>query len=173
MLLRVLEYYEGILILSKSPPLAGCIHEIKGRLATNRIRDMDVAVQSRIHLAIKYDDLTRDQQIRIFETFLSQVHEKGHVENWDRVRKWVEKDATSTASKFNGRQIRNIVSSAMGLARAGDRRLRYDDLRMRSTVRPGTGIDVTAEQIANMTKDFKQDTQVQEALYRQSQIEFR
>lgn len=171
MLLRVLEYYEGILILSKSPPFAGCILEIKGRLATNRIRDMDVAVQSRIHLAIKYDDLTRDQQIRIFDTFLSQVHEKGHVENWDRVRKWVEKH--STASKFNGRQIRNIVSSAMGLARAGDRRLSWDDLGMRSTVRQGTDIDIAADQIANMTKDFKQDTQVQEALYRQSQIEFR
>ncbi|KAF2236692.1 P-loop containing nucleoside triphosphate hydrolase protein [Viridothelium virens] len=36
-LLRVLEYYEGILILT-----------------TNRLRSFDIAVQSRIHLAIKY-----------------------------------------------------------------------------------------------------------------------
>lgn len=134
---------------------------------------MDVAVQSRIHLAIKYDDLTRDQQVNIFHTFLSQAHDKGHVEDWGKVCKWVEKDATSTASKFNGRQIRNIVSSAMGLARAGDRRLRWDDLSMRFTVRRRTGIDIAADEIAQMTKDFKQDTQVQEALYRQSQIEFR
>lgn len=93
--------------------------------ATNRIRDFDVAVQSRIHLAIKYDDLSRDQQVDIFNSFLGQAKEKGHIENWDKVGKWVTKEANY---KLNGRQIRNIVSSAMGLARAGERKLTVDDL---------------------------------------------
>jgi len=44
-LLRVLEYYDGILILT-----------------TNRMRSLDIAVQSRIHLAIKFTELTPDQK---------------------------------------------------------------------------------------------------------------
>ncbi|MCJ1244500.1 hypothetical protein MMC30_001698 [Trapelia coarctata] len=136
-LLRVLEYYQGILILT-----------------TNRIRDFDIAVQSRIHLAIKYDDLSRDQKIDIFNSFLEQVKEKGHIENWDKVCKWVTKEANYN---LNGRQIRNIVTSAMGLARAGERKLRVEDLA----------------DVARMTKEFKQDTSVQEAVYRASQIDGR
>ncbi|KAA6410582.1 MAG: hypothetical protein FRX48_06004 [Lasallia pustulata] len=139
-LLRVLEYYQGILILT-----------------TNRIRDFDVAVQSRIHLAIKYEDLSREQQIAIFTTFLSQARDKGNVEDWRTIEKWVAKDATSNQCKFNGRQIRNIVTSAMGLARAGDRKLQKDDLA----------------QVARMTKDFKHETSVQEQLYRANQIDFK
>ncbi|KAI9845158.1 MAG: hypothetical protein M1837_005043 [Sclerophora amabilis] len=139
-LLRVLEYYQGILILT-----------------TNRIRDFDVAVQSRIHLAVKYEDLSKEQQTEIFYTFLNQARDKGNVEGWDKICKWVERTATSSAYKFNGRQIRNVVTSAMGLARAGERKLRDEDLA----------------EIAIMTRDFKQETSVQEAVYRASQIETR
>lgn len=95
--------------------------------ATNRIRDFDVAVQSRIHLAIKYDDLSKEQQVDIFNSFLNQAKEKGHIENWDKIGKWVQREA---GSKFNGRQIRNIVTSAMGLARAEGRKLNVEDLGM-------------------------------------------
>jgi SpoVK/Ycf46/Vps4 family AAA+-type ATPase len=54
-LLRVLEYYQGIIILT-----------------TNRIKSIDVAVISRIHLAIRYSDLTESQMKKIFEFFLDQ-----------------------------------------------------------------------------------------------------
>ena len=136
MLLRVLEYYQGILILSKSRKVSVlCPLLLTCHPATNRIRDFDVAVQSRIHLAIKYEDLTREQQVQVFHTFLSQAHEKGHVEDWGRVCKWVDRDGTSNQSKFNGRQIRNIVTSAMGLARAGDRKLTSQDLGMGITAK--------------------------------------
>lgn len=54
-LLRVLEYYQGIIILT-----------------TNRIKSIDVAVISRIHLAIRYSDLTEDQMSEIFSFFLNQ-----------------------------------------------------------------------------------------------------
>jgi hypothetical protein len=52
-LLRVLEYYNGIMILT-----------------TNRINSLDIAVQSRIHLAIRYDDLSVEQKKKIFRVFL-------------------------------------------------------------------------------------------------------
>ena len=59
-LLRVLEYYQGVIILT-----------------TNRITSIDIAVQSRIHLAIQYQDLTPPQRIQIFTYFLNQVHFHG------------------------------------------------------------------------------------------------
>ena len=95
------------------------------------------------------------------------------MEDWRTINRWVEKDATSNQYKFNGRQIRNIVTSAMGLARAGDRKLRMSDLGMRITSRCCTGIDIAAAEIARMTKEFKHDTSVQEQLYRANQIDFK
>ncbi|KAF2086542.1 P-loop containing nucleoside triphosphate hydrolase protein, partial [Saccharata proteae CBS 121410] len=98
-LLRVLEYYEGILILT-----------------TNRMRTFDIAVQSRIHLAIKYDDLSKSQREKIFMAFLDQLNDKYLVDDFSEVKEWVEVDGCEF--DFNGRQIRNVVSTAMGLARA-------------------------------------------------------
>lgn len=95
------------------------------------------------------------------------------MEDWRTIEKWVAKDATSNQCKFNGRQIRNIVTSAMGLARAGDRKLQKDDLGMRITSRYCTGIDIVVAQVARMTKDFKHETSVQEQLYRANQIDFK
>lgn len=55
-LLRVLEYYQGIIILT-----------------INRIKSIDVAVISRIHLAIRYGDLTPLQKTKIFSYYLNQL----------------------------------------------------------------------------------------------------
>lgn len=55
--LRNLEYYEGILFLT-----------------TNRAPDFDDAVLSRIHLKIKYDDLTKDARRGIWSYFLSKAN---------------------------------------------------------------------------------------------------
>ena len=98
-LLRVLEYYEGILILT-----------------TNRINSFDVAVQSRVHVAIRYDNLDPTQTRDIYLTFLQQVKDDGNIADWKALSEWV--NVQSRNSDFNGRQIRNVVSSALGLARA-------------------------------------------------------
>ena len=110
-LLRVLEYYQGIMILT-----------------TNRIRALDIAVQSRIHLAIRYDDLTQEQRKKIFRMFLNQLKEKKpeSIKNYDAIIDWV--DDNGSEAKLNGRHIRNVVSSALAVARstakeAGDDRL--------------------------------------------------
>ncbi|KAJ2898397.1 ATPase family AAA domain-containing protein 3B [Zalerion maritima] len=110
-LLRVLEYYEGILILT-----------------TNRLKSFDIAVQSRIHIAIQYKDLAEGQRLKIFIDFLKQLHDKNSVDNWEKVKDWVTEDGC--AARFNGRQIRNIVSTAMAIANANSRPLKMEDLKL-------------------------------------------
>lgn len=56
---------------------------------------------------------------------------------------------------FNGRQIRNIVSSAMGLARASQELLTKDHLEM----------------VADTTEAFQKDLSDQEAVYRAVQLD--
>jgi AAA+ superfamily predicted ATPase len=104
-LLRVLEYYEGIMILT-----------------TNRITSLDIAVQSRIHLAIRYEDLTNKQKIEIFRHFLSQL-EPDSIEDFEDIMEYIKEHGAE--ADLNGRQIRNIVSSSLSLAR-NDKSLMWD-----------------------------------------------
>ena len=111
--LRVLEYYQGILILT-----------------TNQIAQFDVAVQSRIHIAIRYDGLSKEQTIEIFKGFLDQYHSQKLVDpnDYDEIVKYVERSLPRM--EFDGRQLRNIITSAMGIARAREtsRRMTREDL---------------------------------------------
>ncbi|EXJ82358.1 hypothetical protein A1O3_06171 [Capronia epimyces CBS 606.96] len=121
--LRVLEYYQGILMLT-----------------TNQIAKFDVAVQSRIHVAFKYISLNEEQTMAIFEGFLGPLAKKGLVKNWEDVKEWLEEDVVKMG--FDGRQIRNIVTSALGLARAQRKsRLDKSDLKL----------------VMNNVKDFKDE----------------
>ncbi|KAI4682480.1 uncharacterized protein J4E88_005370 [Alternaria novae-zelandiae] len=136
-LLRVLEYYDGILILT-----------------TNRMRSFDIAVQSRIHIAIKYEELMQSQQIAIFESFLVQLQGKKLVHNFDDLMKWVEKDSRKLG--FNGRQIRNVVSTAMGIAlvdKENGGKLKREHLM----------------RVAEQTKQFKTDLIAEEEMYKRLQ----
>ncbi|KAK1749636.1 hypothetical protein QBC47DRAFT_395553 [Echria macrotheca] len=134
-LLRVLEYYEGILFLT-----------------TNRLKSFDIAVQSRIHIAIEYGDLTIDQRDKIFTEFLGQLRSNNLVEEWGPVERWVSEDGKHIG--FNGRQIRNLISTAMALAHAENRGLRRDDLAV----------------VARNTKEFNSALAEREAVYRNSQF---
>ena len=96
--LRVLDYYQGIMFLT-----------------TNQIAQFDVAIPSRIHIAIKYNSLSNDQTEKIFKGFLDPLECQGLIEEYDEIKSWLEEDVYS--NKFDGRQIRNIVTSALGLAR--------------------------------------------------------
>ncbi len=108
-LLRVLEYYEGIIILT-----------------TNRITSLDVAVQSRIHLAIQYQDLKPEQKVKIFKNFLEQIGES-NIKDPDEVNR--ELKNVYRRSPINGRQIRNIISSAQALATAENKKLSAEHLQ--------------------------------------------
>ena len=96
-LLRVLEYYRGIIILT-----------------TNRIKSIDIAVISRIHLAIRYEDLSPDQMRSIFKYFLDQL-EPGCIADRKQINEFI--DSFGHHYGLNGRQIRNVVSAALAAAR--------------------------------------------------------
>lgn len=97
--LRVLEYYHGIMFLT-----------------TNQIAQFDVAIPSRIHVAIRYEGLNKNQMQKIFEGFLRPLEEKNLIDDYAEIKEYLSEDVYSLG--FDGRQIRNIVTTALGLARA-------------------------------------------------------
>ncbi|KAK0627840.1 P-loop containing nucleoside triphosphate hydrolase protein [Immersiella caudata] len=111
-MLRVLEYFTGVVILT-----------------TNRIKAVDIAVLSRIHLAIRYEDLTVDQMRNIFKYFLD-MFEPESIHNRESINDFIE--SFGYHYNLNGRQIRNTVRSALALAShddASDSRLTWKHLK--------------------------------------------
>jgi len=101
-LLRVLEYYKGILILT-----------------TNRVRQFDIAVLSRINLGIKYEMLDFDQKKAIFNQFI-ETAKPGTIKNKEAITDWFRSsDAKEFFKPLNGRQIRNVLFSAASLGSSG------------------------------------------------------
>lgn len=116
----MLEYYEGILFLT-----------------TNRLATMDVAFQSRIHIAIKYSPLRPEVRRQIWQNFIKRLDirepegKRELLDHLDDMQEW----------ELNGRQIRNVLAIAESLALSEERRrgaLRYSHV----------------ETIANETIDF-------------------
>ena len=98
-------------------------------LTTNQIAKFDVAVQSRIHVAIKYVNLNSKQTMAIFKGFLDPLAENGLVKNIEGIEEWLEEDVVNVG--LDGRQIRNIVTSALGMARAqGKSKLEKSHIKM-------------------------------------------
>ncbi|KAL9635582.1 MAG: hypothetical protein Q9164_003364 [Protoblastenia rupestris] len=117
-LLRVLEYYDGILILT-----------------TNRIRTFDIAVQSRVNFAITFRDLDDAQKRTIYENFISQLTDENTADKQDLLN-WI-KDEEHPARNgdeppfklLNGRQIRNVLFSAASIAQDSvDKRLKLEHI---------------------------------------------
>ena len=81
MFLRMLEYYRGILFLT-----------------TNRVKDFDEAMQSRIDLPLRYSDLNKDTRKTIWRNFLKQC--TPHVVDETDIEKLAER-------KLNGREVRD------------------------------------------------------------------
>jgi AAA+ superfamily predicted ATPase len=116
-LLRCLEYYEGIIFLT-----------------TNRIRAIDIAVQSRMHFTIQYKRLKQGQKLQIYKNLIRKIGDSKIKGSKSALYRQID-DNLCRRNDINGRQIRNIVS--MGLALCNQRRsegesearLTYDDLR--------------------------------------------
>ncbi|KAJ6576060.1 P-loop containing nucleoside triphosphate hydrolase protein [Mycena vulgaris] len=89
--LRLLEYYEGILFLT-----------------TNRVNTFDPAFQSRIHMALKYENLEATARKRLWMDFLRGLKNKADV----------SEDGYDVLAQYdmNGRQIKNAVKTAESLA---------------------------------------------------------
>lgn len=112
-------------------------------LTTNRITALDIAVQSRIHLAIRYDDLNKKQKENIFKIFLRQL-EPDSIKNETAIFDFIEEYGSE--HKLNGRQIRNVVSSALSLARSMGKESDSDER-----------LDIKhLKQVLSITKDFQE-----------------
>ena len=94
--LRLLEYFQGILFLT-----------------TNRVETFDDAFQSRIHVALRYGELTTKAKRSVWKMFLDKVAQKDGVET----TAFKEADYDKLARHhLNGRQIKNAVRTAQALA---------------------------------------------------------
>lgn len=127
-LLRVLEYYDGILILT-----------------TNRIKTFDIAVQSRVNFAINYQKLNDTQKKNIYRNFVNQlkeddVHNKQSLLKWPDTEEWADE---TNFDMLNGRQIRNVLFSAASIAQWDtDKRLKLEHIK----------------KILKVTNEFENDT---------------
>ncbi|KAI1127367.1 P-loop containing nucleoside triphosphate hydrolase protein [Nemania abortiva] len=102
--LRVLEYYNGILILT-----------------TNRVGIFDEAFKSRIQLSIHYPPLDRESRLEIWLNFFNAMRAEDNID-----LAGLKKKADRLAHyRINGRQIRNTVKSAKQLAYYKKEQLNY------------------------------------------------
>ncbi|KAI9690591.1 MAG: hypothetical protein M1820_009986 [Bogoriella megaspora] len=104
---RVLEYYEGILILT-----------------SNRVGTFDEAFKSRIQLALHYPNRSPAQRRRIWTNFLNRfkVMDKRALK-YDALSDNIDKLAKH---EMNGRQIRYVITTARQLARYRNQVLDYE-----------------------------------------------
>ena len=107
--LRLLEYFQGILFLT-----------------TNRVETFDDAFQSRIHVALRYGDLTTKAKRSVWKMFLDKVRDKDGLETAD----FTEEDYRGLSKhNLNGRQIKNAVRTAQALAINKKQKLGMDHIK--------------------------------------------
>jgi SpoVK/Ycf46/Vps4 family AAA+-type ATPase len=121
--LRVLEYYEGILILT-----------------SNRVGTFDEAFKSRIHLALHYKNLDHSQRKKIWTNFLRRLKDMNDSNNdavGARKQNPIDIDFDDISCymneladiEMNGRQIRNAITTARQLAMFKKEHMNYGHLR--------------------------------------------
>ncbi|KAI9705356.1 MAG: hypothetical protein M1820_005186 [Bogoriella megaspora] len=107
--LRLLEYFQGILFLT-----------------TNRVETFDDAIQSRVHVALRYVELDHKARREVWKMFVEKCK---HVEGVETVT-FKPADFDSLARKsMNGRQIKNVVRTAQALAVNENEALSLDHIK--------------------------------------------
>lgn len=116
--LRIVEYYEGILILT-----------------SNRVGTFDEAFKSRIQLAIHYENFTTAQRRKVWRNFLNRLKEieSGSVD-FDDIYDNLDDLARI---ELNGRSIRNAISLGRQLAKYKGKAMTCSDLRLVIAVAAG------------------------------------
>ncbi len=89
-MLRLLEYHQGILILT-----------------TNRVTEFDPAFESRVTVALKYESLSQSSREKVWKNLLSRLKYPLQA-NFDH--------SVLAQFELNGRQIKNAVRLALALA---------------------------------------------------------
>ncbi|KAL7901918.1 P-loop containing nucleoside triphosphate hydrolase protein [Trichoderma sp. SZMC 28014] len=99
--LRALEYYRGVLFLT-----------------TNRVRSFDTAFLSRIHVALHYKNLSDEDRERIWTHNFDRLNRdsQGRIRVATAARQFIWSSQEVSALKWNGREIRNAMQTALALA---------------------------------------------------------
>ncbi|KAL9110693.1 MAG: hypothetical protein Q9187_008024, partial [Circinaria calcarea] len=104
--LRTLEYFQGIIFLT-----------------SNRINVFDVAIKSRLHLALQYSAPTASTRRQLWQKRLETVPAADRNFNLGQVLDSVQQ------SEMNGREISNSINTALTLARDENKKLEFDHLQ--------------------------------------------
>ncbi|RSL68710.1 hypothetical protein CEP54_002753 [Fusarium duplospermum] len=129
-LLRILEYFEGILFLT-----------------TNRVETIDSAFMSRIHLALSYPPLCEAGKRKLWETWIIRSCQGQRPE-------WAEQQLLDHLSRLDvsGRDIKNVSTLAQALARSDHRDLVAEDI-----LRGVSAMTQFQEEFKSITIDKKLD----------------
>jgi SpoVK/Ycf46/Vps4 family AAA+-type ATPase len=112
-MLHALEYFKGIVIMT-----------------TNRVMTFDVAMLSRCHYAITFKKLSLEQERLIWKGYMGQLDdntcslkERQDLETW--IDEMTSEDRPKNIQRLNGREIRNVFTTAQTLAQgeAVDKRI--------------------------------------------------
>ncbi|KAI5459411.1 P-loop containing nucleoside triphosphate hydrolase protein [Mariannaea sp. PMI_226] len=106
--LRVLEYYDGILILT-----------------SNRVGTFDEAFKSRVQLALHYPAIDEEGRGEIWRDFIQDLERQGADAMFDQLK---AKVGALAGYNLNGRQIRNSIRTARQLASQSKEPLSYSHL---------------------------------------------
>ncbi|KAI1152627.1 P-loop containing nucleoside triphosphate hydrolase protein [Nemania diffusa] len=127
--LRALEYYRGVLFLT-----------------TNRVQTFDAAFTSRIHVALHYGPLTDGDRERIWRNGFERLEREaeGRVHVTVAAREYAWGAAAVRALRWNGREIRNALQTAVALAESDadaedNHAVVVTDKHLRSVVRMSRG----------------------------------
>ncbi|KAK6854157.1 P-loop containing nucleoside triphosphate hydrolase protein [Apiospora arundinis] len=154
--LRLLEYFSGILFLT-----------------TNRVQSFDDAFKSRIHIPIRYTNLSQESRLQIWRNFLARVprgefdksDDKTDGEKGELAPLVSEKDlATLAEHDLNGRQIKNVIKAAESLAAFEGKSLNMEQLqevtkiqaRFEADLTNLSGIDYNAPGASRKDADLRQ-----------------
>jgi AAA+ superfamily predicted ATPase len=107
--LRVLEYYDGILILT-----------------SNRIGTFDEAFKSRVQLIVHYPRLKKKRRRQVWENFFVNLKD---IDPNARIQELRDKIDDLSHHPLNGREIRNAIRTAVLLARFRKQNLGYSHLK--------------------------------------------
>jgi len=105
--LRRLEYFRGVAILT-----------------TNRKNEIDPAFKSRIHFTLHYPDLDATSRMELWKNFLETVKKTSKLSDF------TDNDLIELSKHpLNGRQIKNIVSCVVSLARDQQTPIAVEDIK--------------------------------------------
>ncbi|UNI18572.1 hypothetical protein JDV02_004832 [Purpureocillium takamizusanense] len=113
--LRTLEYYEGILFLT-----------------TNRVKNMDPAFRSRIHVSLEYPDLDPAARAAVWRSFLARTVSlvDATLRGADAHDVTPQEVELLSGLELNGRVIKNVLKAANLLACHREEKLSFKHLRI-------------------------------------------